>query len=141
MPASKKILILLLFILQLLAGEIYAQLDLSTNYFKIHINDKGFITSMKNITVKPFREFSIKTKPSPLLCLYNSSKKKSYEPEEATFEKNNTIIALKYANGSVAKVALGVHKKYFKFTLQSLTQRKGIDDIQWGSFYNRDSTS
>lgn len=53
----------------------YAQSGLSTDYFKIQINTKGFITSMKNITVKPFREFSINDKPSPLMCLYSSSKK------------------------------------------------------------------
>ena len=112
----------------------YAQSGLSTDYFKIQINTKGFITSMKNITVKPFREFSINDKPSPLMCLYSSSKKKYFEPEKATFEKSKTIIALTYSNGSVAKVAVSVHKKYFKFTLLSLTNREGIDDIQWGSF-------
>lgn len=112
----------------------YAQLDLSTDYFKIHINNKGFITSMKNITVKPFREFCINDKPSPLMCLYTSSKKEYYEPEKATFENNNTTIVLRYSNGSVAKVAVSAYKKYFKFTLQSLTKRAGIDDIQWGSF-------
>ncbi|MEO9022962.1 MAG: hypothetical protein ABI237_03915 [Ginsengibacter sp.] len=89
---------------------------------------------MKNITVKPFQEFSLKDNPSPLMCLYNSSKKEFYEPEKATFENNNTIIVLRYLNGSVAKVAISVHEKYFKFTLQSLTKRKGIDDIEWGSF-------
>lgn len=131
---SKKIITLFFCIMYITISTSYAQLNLSTDYFKIHINKKGFITSMENITVKPFREFSIKDKPSPLMCLYNSSKKEYYQPEKATFENNNTIIALRYANGSVAKVAVSVYKKYFKFTLQSLTQREGIDDIQWGSF-------
>ncbi|HET7118237.1 MAG TPA: hypothetical protein VFI29_17195, partial [Hanamia sp.] len=130
----KKIIALFFCMTYITISTSYAQLNLSTDYFKIQINKKGFITSMKNITVKPYREFSINNKPSTLICLYNSSKKKYYEPEKATFEKNNTIIALRYANGSVAKVAVSVHKKYFKFTLQSLTQRDGIDDIQWGSF-------
>ena len=89
---------------------------------------------MKNITVKPGREFSINNNPSPLMCLYNSIKKKYYEPQKAKFKNNNTTILLSYANGSVAEIAVSVQKKYFKFTLQSLTQRKGIDDIQWGAF-------
>ena len=134
MIQSKKIITLFFCTMYITISISHAQLNLLTDYFKIHINSNGFITSMKNITVKPFREFSINGKPSPLMCLYNSSKKKYYEPEKATFENNNTIIALRYANGSVAKVAFSVHKKYFKFTLQSLTQREGIDDIQWGSF-------
>ena len=134
MAQSKKIITLLFCTMYITISTSYAQLNLSTDYFKIHINSNGFITSMKNITVKPFREFSINNKPSPLMCLYNSSKKEFYKPEKATFENNNTTIALRYANGSVAKVAVSVHKKYFKFTLQSLTQREGIDDVQWGSF-------
>jgi len=135
MKQSKKIITLFFCIMYITISTSYAQLNLSTDYLKIHINKKGFITSMKNITVKPFREFSINDKPSPLMCLYNSSKKEYYKPEKATFENNNTTIALRYANGSVAKVAVSVHKKYFKFTLQSLSERDGINDIQWGSFY------
>mgnify|MGYP001548008366 FL=1 len=134
MIQSKKIITLLFCIMYVTISTSYAQLNLSTGYFKIHIDKKGFITSMKNITVKPFREFSINDKPSPLMCLYNSSKKEYYKPGKATFENNNTTIVLRYANGSVAKIVVSVHKKYFKFTLQSLTQREGIDDIQWGSF-------
>src|SRR6185312_1020408 len=131
---SRKIIALFFCIMYIKISTSYAQIDLSTDYFKIHIDKKGFITSMKNITVKPFREFSINDKPSPLMCLYNSSRKEYYKPEKATLENNNTTIILRYANGSVATVAVNVHKKYFKFTLQSLTQREGIDDIQWGSF-------
>jgi len=131
---SKKIVAPVFCILCLSISSSYAQIDLSTNYFKIHINEKGFITSMKNITVKPGREFSINNNPSPLMCLYNSIKKKYYEPQKAKFKNNNTTILLSYANGSVAEIAVSVQKKYFKFTLQSLTQRKGIDDIQWGAF-------
>jgi len=52
-----------------------AQWDFSTDYFKIRINNKGFITSMKNITVKPNPEFSPVDKPSPLMSLYDSRKK------------------------------------------------------------------
>ena len=131
---SKKIVAPVFCILCLSISSSYAQIDLSTNYFKIHINTKGFITSMKNITVKPNREFCINNKPSPLMCLYNSSKKAYYEPKKATFKNNNTTILLSYANGSVAEIAVSVQKKYFKFTLQSLTQREEIDDIQWGAF-------
>lgn len=132
---NKNRFLFLLLTIQTLSFSKPTQVNFSTNYLAISINNKGFITSMKNITVKPFREFSFKDKPSPLMCLYNSRKKEYYEPEKATFENNNTVIALTYSNGSIAKVAVSSNKKYFKFTLQSLTKRDGIDDIQWGSFY------
>lgn len=113
----------------------YAQVNLSTDYFSIHINQKGFITSMKNIGKTPGREFSPPDKPSPLLCLYNTNKKKYYEPQKATYSKGTGMLTLKYANGSVARVAIETKAKYFKLTLKSLTNRNEIDDIQWGFYY------
>lgn len=117
------------------AEQGYAQVNLSTGYFRIHINAKGFITSMKNISKTPYREFSPADKPSPLLCLYNGNKKKYYEPQKATYSKGTGMLTLKYANGSVARVAIEAKAKYFKLTLKSLTNRSEIDDIQWGFYY------
>lgn len=113
----------------------YAQLDLSTAYFKIRINKTGFITSMKNVTGKPYREFGIRDKPSPLLCLYNSNEKRCFKPEKAAIKKRDSVIFLSYSNGSVAEIAFSVKHKYLKFTLRSLTQREGIDGIQWGPYH------
>lgn len=112
-----------------------AQWDFSTDYFKIHLNSKGFITSMKNITVVPNREFSPADKPSPLMSLYDSKKKVYYQPYQASYNKANKSITLNYANGSHAKISLVAQKKYFKLTLQSLSPRNGVDGIQWGSYH------
>ncbi|SMO76733.1 hypothetical protein [Solitalea koreensis] len=113
----------------------FAQCDFSTDYFKIHINNKGWITSMKNITVQPNREFSPSDKPSPLMSLYDSKKKVYYQPTKAIYTKNNKTLVLNYPNGSVAKVAVIPQRKYFKFTLQTLSPRNGIDVIQWGDYH------
>ncbi|NQX40880.1 hypothetical protein HQN84_18670 [Pedobacter steynii] len=112
-----------------------AQWNFSTKYFKIHINHKGFITSMKNTTVSPNREFSPADQPSPLMCLYDSKKKVYYVPYKASYHKADKSITLNYTNGSVAKISLVTQKKYFKLTLQSLSPRKGVDGIQWGSYH------
>jgi len=122
-------------ILLLFSLKAQAQWEFKSNYFKIQVNKKGFITSMKNTTVTPNREFSPSDKPSPLLCLYNSTEKKYYEPQQAEFNKINNTFTLKYSNGSLAKVILKPKAKYLKLTLQSLTKREGIDDIQWGSYH------
>ncbi|WP_285059519.1 hypothetical protein [Pedobacter ginsengisoli] len=113
----------------------YSQTDLSTDYFKIRINNKGFITSMKNITVRPEREFSPADKPSPLMSLYDSKKKVYYQPTGATYNKASQTIRLKYQNGSVAKISIVPKTKYFKLTLLSLSNRKSIDVIQWGNYH------
>lgn len=114
---------------------LFAQYDFSTDYFKIHIDGRGWITSMKNITVKPNREFSSSGKPSPLMCLYESGKKVYYEPVRAEYNKGSKTLTLDYDNGSVAKILLVPHKKYFKLTLVALSGRKDIESVQWGSYH------
>lgn len=107
--------------------------DFSTNYFKININDKGFVTSMKNVMVTPNREFSPVDKPSPLLSLYDSKKGIYYEPIKASYSPSNNTFTLSYLNGSIAELSFASKEKYFKLTLNSLSPRNGIDAIQWGS--------
>lgn len=119
-----------------LASYAHAQHDFSTNYFKIHINNKGWITSMKNVTGKTKqREFSPADKPSPLLSLFDSRSQRYYQPTKAIFNKTRQAFTLHYANGSVATVSLVVHPKYFKMKLLSLHPRNGIDNVQWGAYH------
>lgn len=112
-----------------------AQFDFSTSYLKIYINDKGFITSLKNMTVKPGREFSPADKHSPLMSLYNYKNGKYLYPEKADYSSSGKIITLNYGNGSVAKIKFEPNPKYFKLTLLSLTNRDEITDIQWGPIH------
>nr|WP_294869940.1 hypothetical protein [uncultured Pedobacter sp.] len=115
--------------------SVFAQYNFSTDYFKIQINKKGWITSMKNITLKPNREFSPTDKPSPVMSLYDSKKNVYYQPTGATYTQTSQTMVLKYPNGSVAKISIVPKKKYFKLTLQSLSPRNGIDVIQWGNYH------
>lgn len=114
----------------------FCQWNFSTKYFKIHVNNKGWITSMKNITVQPNREFSISDKPSPLLCLYNSKKGQYYYSQKATYNPASRKMILRFTNGSVATILIEPkHGKYIKLTLLSLSGRSKIDKIQWGPVY------
>lgn len=123
------------FLLVLFGCTSNRQRGFSTNYFKINIDNQGFINSMQNLTVTPHREFSPKDKPSPLMCLYNSKEKKYYKPKSATFNKKEDRITLSYSNGSKAEIAIQPKDKYLKLTLLSLSNRENIDDIQWGSYH------
>ncbi|MBO9620552.1 MAG: hypothetical protein J7539_16125 [Niabella sp.] len=109
-----------------------AQWDFKTDYFKIHINNKGFITSMKNSTVRPDREFSPANRPSPLMLLFDGGSKAYYEPVKASYKAAAQLLTLTYANGSVALIRITPQKKYLKLQLQSLSKRAGIEAIQWG---------
>ena len=108
--------------------------DFETRYFGININDEGYITSMRNITVTPHREFSPEDKPSPLMSLYNSKDGVYYYPQTAKYNPANKTFTLRYPNGSVARVILEPREKYFRLRLKSLAPRNGIDGIQWGSY-------
>ncbi|GLR17506.1 hypothetical protein GCM10007940_21210 [Portibacter lacus] len=110
-------------------------ISFSTDYFKIEINDDGFITSMKNISKELNREFSPLEKPSPLMQLYDGKEKIYHQPISADFSKFNKTLTLAYSNGSVAEINVSPEEKYFKFTLKSLSPRNGIDGIQWGPYH------
>lgn len=135
--SRNKTMLFFLFIIStsLPVEKISAQTDFSTAYLKISINNKGYITSLKNNTQKHEQNFSPADKPSPLLTLYNSSRNIYYEPVKAVYVKERKTFLLSYANGSVATVRIETKTKYFKLTLQSLTNRKGIDVIQWGPIH------
>ncbi|MEP7229301.1 MAG: hypothetical protein ABI691_03560 [Ginsengibacter sp.] len=125
----------LFFTAMLSVSGLFAQYGFSTDYFKIHINHKGWITSMKNITVRPNREFSPADKPSPLLSLYDSKKGIYYQPTKAKYKEDSKSIVLQYSNGSAAEISIVPQKKYLKLTLHSLSPRNGIDVVQWGSYH------
>src|SRR5689334_1537666 len=110
----KEIVLLLLVALCLFANTVYSQSAFSTHYLKIRINSKGYITSFRNITIKSGNEFSPSDKPSPLLSLYSSNKKKYFEPTKAVYTKATKTFNLYYANGSVANVKFEPRAKYFK---------------------------
>ncbi len=109
--------------------------DFSTDYFKIQIDDHGFIISMQNITVNPHREFSPADKSSPLISLYNTEEDVYYEPVKAVYDEGNKSIELTYQNGSVATIRIEPQEKYLRLTLIDLFPRKGIDGVQWGSYH------
>jgi len=69
------------------------------------------------------------------MSLYDSRKNVYYKPISATYSKANQIMVLKYPNGSVAKISILTKNKYFKFTLQSLSPRNGVDVVQWGNYH------
>ncbi|GAB3665731.1 hypothetical protein GCM10028791_41540 [Echinicola sediminis] len=126
---------LLILVISQLSCSANKEVELSSDYFKIQIDEKGFINSMKNITVTPSREFSPADKPSPLMRLYDEEKEKYYEPIKADYRKKDHLIELSYENGSVAVISVEEKKKYLKLTLQSLTPQEGIDDIEWGTYH------
>jgi hypothetical protein len=113
------------------SGIAFCQQSLATTYFSVQLDNRGYITSMKNISISPNREFSPVDKPSPLLCLYDSKKNLYYYPNSAVY--NTGSVQLNYTNGSVATVNIStVNNQYFKFVLQDVVPRNGIDAIQWG---------
>lgn len=109
--------------------------NFKTAYFAIQVSENGYITSMRNITVKPEREFSPEDAPSPLLTLYDSRHKTYYKPQHAAYNRITGRFSLTYANGSVADVSLRCNRKYFRLCLESLSPRNEIDAIQWGTVH------
>ena len=101
-----------------------------TDYFKIDIDSRGYITGMWN-TTRESRNFSPADQPSPLLALYDGSLKRYYYPHKATYDRGNKQLRLEYENGSTAVVGIEEKNEYIKLTLKQLENREkiaGIDD-------------
>lgn len=109
--------------------------EYSSDYFRISLDERGWITSMKNITVTPHPEFSPAEKPSPLMRLYEEGSNVYYEPVEARYNQRKGLVELSYANGSVATIDIQEKDKYIKLTLKSLSLRDNIDGIEWGTYH------
>lgn len=105
-----------------------------TDYFGVDIDKRGYITGMWDLT-KQNRNFSPTDQPSPLLSLYDEDLKRYYYPQQATYDKGTRCYKLSYENGSVATVRMETKNKYLRMQLESLSNREGIDGIQWGNYY------
>ena len=108
--------------------------DFKTDYFGIKVNGKGYVTSMRNITVSPEREFAVEGSPSPLLSLYDSENKTYIYPVSSKYDKGSQRFTLTFENGAVAVVKMEPKIKYLKMTLESLENRGGVDAVQWGTY-------
>lgn len=108
--------------------------DFESKYLRVNINDKGYITSMKNITTSTAREFAPSNHQSPLLSLYDSDKKVYYYPQKAAYDSQSELLTLNYENGSVAQVRLQAQDKYLRLILHELAPRNGVDAVQWGPY-------
>jgi hypothetical protein len=124
--------VVLLFVFLVYSAD--AQRTFNTGYFSITLNGKGWITSMRNTTVNHAMEFSPADRPSPLMSIYDNVRDVYYKPVRASFNDTRQSLTLDYANGSVATLKIIPKGKYIRITLQSLSPRNGIADIQWGPY-------
>lgn len=133
----------------LVSFHVSAQWNFRTDYFKIEINDKGFITSMVNVvkgSPSYNREFSPENHPSPLMSLLKKSWTKNHGqtvtnysysfPVKAKYYNKKRQIVLTYSDGEKAVVSIIPKSKYIKLQLASLTNydTNKIHSIVWGSY-------
>lgn len=105
-----------------------------TDYFGVTVDKKGYITSMRNTTVSPQREFAVAEKPSPVLSLYDAAKKTYHYPLQATYDKRRQRLEVDFDNGSKAGIRIQPQKKYIKMTLETLEGRENVNDVMWGRY-------
>lgn len=126
-----------------------AQWRFQTDYLKIKITDKGFITSMENVakgSPSYHHEFSPKDHPSPLMSLLKKSwtkqdgkvvTKYAYSfPVKAKYERSKKQFMLTYPGGEVATIAIKPTSKYIRFQLIALNNydKNKVNSIVWGPY-------
>lgn len=113
-----------------------AQVDLTTRFCSIHIDDRGWITRIRNTTVHPAREIGASDKSSPLLSLYNTITGVYYYPKRARWDLRRHTMTLDYSNGATARVRIEQQGgEYWRMRLLSLVSRNGVDAVQWGPIH------
>ncbi|HEY6083352.1 MAG TPA: hypothetical protein VIU45_07835, partial [Chitinophagaceae bacterium] len=142
--------LILLAVLLAATIRLSAQYSFSTDYFKININGKGYITSMKNIAKDSRsrgKEFSPAGNPSPVMSLLKKywikdspgaavTKYEYAYPKSLRYDKRNHTIVLTYPGGETAVVYVAAKRKYIKFKLLSLRpyNNKQVEAIVWGPY-------
>ncbi|MFA5814275.1 MAG: hypothetical protein WC865_01455 [Bacteroidales bacterium] len=101
-----------------------------TTYFKVGIDNKGFVTSFAD--KKTSEEYLPKGESAPLLTLFKDS---SYvKPSSVEYSLPEKKITLKYPNGSLAIIGVDSKNDYLRFELLSLEPRNGVEAIVWGPY-------
>lgn len=104
--------------------------QLQTQYATISINNKGFITSIKD--KKTGAEYCPKGISSALMSL--EANKKYILPIKAVYSPIKKEIVLTYTDGAIARIKAEQKKQYFKLQLVSLTKQNEVDNIVWGPY-------
>jgi hypothetical protein len=112
-----------------------APATLQTQYARIQIDKKGFITSL--VSLPTGKEYNPGGHPSPLMSLheYKQPYSRLLFPAAAAFDAGNQEIQLQYPNGAVAVVKVAAKDNYFRFQLVSLSPRGDVDNIVWGPLH------
>lgn len=108
------------------AQNIYLQ----TQYARVAVNSKGFITSITDRNTK--KEYNPKRLSSALMSL--SRGEQYILPQKAIYNKSKSEITLTFPNGSEAKIKADQKQQYLRFKLLSLTRANDIDNIIWGPY-------
>jgi hypothetical protein len=133
MDTSRTLLPLISLLLAIIPAR--AEQTLQTRYASLRIDDKGFITSLKNKTSG--KEYSPPGHPSPLLSLHEDGQPNTtlLAPVSANFasdEAGVSAFSLTFSNGSTANINVMEKDGYFRFQLVSLAPRDKVDNIVWG---------
>ncbi|MFC0772955.1 hypothetical protein [Terrimonas alba] len=103
---------------------------LQSQYAKIGINSKGFITSIKD--KKTGVEYCPKGMSSALMSL--EANKKYILPVKAVYNLAKKEIVLTYSNGAIASIKAEQKQQYLRLQLLSLTKQSEVDNIVWGPY-------
>jgi len=112
-------------------SSLFAQtIALRTKYATVSLDNKGYITSIKDRSAG--REYVPKGMSSALLSLCIN--KRYLLPQKAVFNKITQILTLKYSDKSLAHISVKEKEGYLRFQLLSLDKKSAIDNIVWGPY-------
>jgi hypothetical protein len=107
------------------------KLVFETDTLRVSLDAQGNVCSL--IDVGTGKEYYPKKEESPLLTLYENDTI-IIKPRSVDYDPEQSVLILKYPNGSIASVKFDHKGKYLRFELLSLEPRNKVSCVGWGPF-------
>ncbi|HKH59275.1 MAG TPA: hypothetical protein VKA49_00510, partial [Flavitalea sp.] len=122
----------LLFFLGCIVGQpVNAQVSFATKQWRLQLDAKGRITSMKSVALQ--KEYMVAEKANALLSI--RVKGNIIAPQSCTWKSKTSELVFAYPTAAVeATVKVKQETSYVSFTLKQLTNTENIELILWGPY-------
>ncbi len=107
------------------------KLVFETDSLKVSLDAQGNVCSL--IDIGTGKEYYPQKEKSPLLTLYENDTI-IVKPQSVAYNEEQSLLILKYPNGSMARIKFDNKSKYFRFELLSLKPRNNVSCVGWGPY-------
>jgi hypothetical protein len=107
------------------------KLVFETDSLKVSLDTRGNVSSLQDLDTG--KDYYPQKEKSPLMTLYENDTI-ILKPQSIDYDQEQSLLQLRYPNGSIASIKFDNKGKYLRFELLSLEPRDKITCVGWGPF-------